>query len=249
MSFEKYNDFKVNHDPDWALLEKMYDNRSTKGSIPKVIHQIWLGGKMPQKFKNLSDTWKIPGWEYKLWQDADARKLKMTNRKLYNRATNYGIKSDVLRYEILYKYGGVYVDTDFECVRPLDDFSHLRLFAGCGYSVFPHVYNGLIGAEPGHDMIAKIISEAGKKESDNVDIGNDAILKFVGQEFFSKTFIEYIKKDCDGVVVFPRTFFYPLPPGRRYDMGELTKRDRTEAKKYITDKTYGIHYWSTSWKK
>ena len=250
--YRKYHDFKINHDPIWGLLEKMYDNwGKSKGGIPKIIHQIWLGGEMPPKFRSLSDTWreKNPDWEYRLWGDADAKKLKMINRKLFDRATNYAITSDLLRYEILYKYGGVYADTDFECMRSFNDFTNLEFFVGSGYSTFPHVYNGLMGAKSGYDLIFRVINAAKKKENDNIDLGGDAILKFVSQEFFSKIFIEYVKENCDGIVALPRTFFYPLPPGRRYDVRALTERDRAEAHKYMTDKTYGIHYWSTSWKK
>ena len=46
----------------------------------------------------------------------EAQNLNMKNKKAFLSAHNYGMKSDILRYEILHTYGGVYIDTDYECV-------------------------------------------------------------------------------------------------------------------------------------
>ena len=46
----------------------------------------------------------------------EAQNLSMKNKKAFLSAHNYGMKSDILRYEILHTYGGVYIDTDYECV-------------------------------------------------------------------------------------------------------------------------------------
>lgn len=41
-------------------------------------------------------------------------------QKAFDAAKNYGEKSDILRYEILFVYGGVYADVDVECLQPFD---------------------------------------------------------------------------------------------------------------------------------
>ena len=55
----------------------------------------------------------------------------MKNKKAFLSAHNYGMKSDILRYEILHTYGGVYIDTDYECVRNIGEcnlYSLHRIF-------------------------------------------------------------------------------------------------------------------------
>lgn len=46
----------------------------------------------------------------------DVKLLILKNQIAYSSAKNWGMKSDILRYEILQKFGGVYIDTDYECL-------------------------------------------------------------------------------------------------------------------------------------
>lgn len=89
--------------------------------IPKVIHQIWLGDqtKRPQK---LIDTWKKlnPSWEHKLWTEENLPEL--TCKPQFDSIKELAGKADILRYEILYQFGGFFIDADSECISPLDDF-------------------------------------------------------------------------------------------------------------------------------
>ena len=87
--------------------------------IPKIIHQIWVG---PKKKPDIwIDTFKKdyindnPEWDYKLWDDENILELFdefPTMLKIYNIEPTYNGKSDLLRYLILYKYGGLYIDAD-----------------------------------------------------------------------------------------------------------------------------------------
>ena len=47
----------------------------------------------------------------------DLKLMILKNQKAYSSAKNWGMKSDILRYEILQKFGGVYIDTDYECLQ------------------------------------------------------------------------------------------------------------------------------------
>lgn len=94
--------------------------------IPKKIHQIWLGDKdIPSRYLAYSETWKthFPTWEYKLWKDADVAEL-IAESKLPTFITdkhNVGALSDILRYIILDKFGGLYIDMDYECLAPFEE--------------------------------------------------------------------------------------------------------------------------------
>lgn len=90
---------------------------------PKIIHQIWMGDitKAPLEYMfGCKELALQHGWTYKLWDDsAISTELLplMVNAKTYLDFPNMHGKSDILRYEILYHHGGVYVDADTVCFR------------------------------------------------------------------------------------------------------------------------------------
>jgi inositol phosphorylceramide mannosyltransferase catalytic subunit len=87
-----------------------------------------------------------PDWEIKLWTDADIAELAFENQQAFDSAANYGEKSDILRYELLERFGGVYADCDFVSLRSLDEIvSKLEFFAGLSNVGAVELNNGLIG--------------------------------------------------------------------------------------------------------
>ena len=89
---------------------------------------------MPADQWKWTQTWarmcRADGIQYRLWQDGDARALSMINRSAFESASTMAQKADILRLEILYQYGGIYLDTDVEPVKsvaPLYSFSSSML--------------------------------------------------------------------------------------------------------------------------
>ena len=82
--------------------------------IPKIIHLIWLGGKKPEKFNiTLQKIKQINNdYEIKEWND-DNIDFELIQKDFFNKTENLGSKSDILRFELLNKYGGIYMDYDF----------------------------------------------------------------------------------------------------------------------------------------
>ena len=60
-------------------------------------------------------------WTLKLWTDENIKDLNFDNRDIFDKADNYGMKSDILRYEILYREGGIYIDIDYECLQSIEN--------------------------------------------------------------------------------------------------------------------------------
>ena len=87
-------------------------------TIPKIIHQIWIGPK-PIPI-NMIKTWKDkhPDFEHILWNKEEIKKRNMEFKcqKRIDEMEEWCGKADIMRIEILYKYGGIYIDTDFECL-------------------------------------------------------------------------------------------------------------------------------------
>ena len=91
--------------------------------IPKIIHQIWIGdNNEPTKFMN---TWKNknPEFEYIKWNEEELKNRNITlecaNR--VNEIEEMCGKADIIRWELLYKYGGIFLDADSICIEPIDD--------------------------------------------------------------------------------------------------------------------------------
>src|SRR3712207_1506593 len=90
-------------------------------AIPLTFHQLWLGpDPMPAEFQEFRTTWQRlhPGWEHKLWTDATLPPLE--NQRAFDLARSAAARSNIARYEIVRRFGGVYIDTDFECKRSLE---------------------------------------------------------------------------------------------------------------------------------
>jgi len=239
-------------DSDWKVLETAYDKNfrlapSRKSEIiPKIFHLIWLGSPMPAAYSALAQRWQLvnPGWEVRLWTDFEAANFEMINRVAYDKAANWGTKSDILRYEILYKMGGVYIDTDFLAVAPFDDLTGYDFFSGTGHVDKVAIFNGVIGARPNNPMLKEIIDTIGASEirEDNFE----SIMESTGPTFFKRMVLKYVV--LQNAVIFPTTFFYPFPATKRAKLRGLDLLQTEKVvRRYIRKETYCVHLWYTSW--
>lgn len=118
-----YNKCCISGNKDTVSKINLYLN-SNYQKIPKIIHQIWVGPKkIPYKWINTfrkDFRKKFPGWKHYLWTDKNVKKLKLKNQKAYDIEKTYHGKSDILRYEVLYQFGGIYIDADSSWLGNLD---------------------------------------------------------------------------------------------------------------------------------
>lgn len=152
---ERYKLFKAHYNK----FNLSHVSPSKEFMIPPIIHQIWLGPKSRDKFERMRQTWlrNHPGWLYKLWTEEDLKKLTLINQEYFDRARCYGEKSDILRYELLYLFGGLYVDLDTESVRPIDILLHSYKFFVSLSDVEGIVGNPIIGSVAGHPILRETI--------------------------------------------------------------------------------------------
>src|ERR1700751_3928150 len=92
--------------------------------IPKKLHLIWVGNDNA-KPEACIQSWRRnhPDWEFKLWSDDDLREGDWINKAhlaTFANTRKWPAVADLMRYEILYRHGGVYADADSFSVRPLD---------------------------------------------------------------------------------------------------------------------------------
>ena len=131
--------------------------------IPRTFHRVWVGGSMPADLARLGDSWlrHNPGWELKLWTEDNLPPMR--NQAIYDRASELvesrllgRFRSNLIRLEVLEQFGGVYVDCDFEALKPIPErFLNAECFLA--RETEKYVNNGIIGSVPGHPFIASVI--------------------------------------------------------------------------------------------
>ncbi len=212
--------------------------QSSELKIPKIIHQIWLGSPLPESFVALQQSWVEHhmgrDWKYKLWTDEDVAQMILYNQEFYDASDNYGVKSDILRWEILYMYGGVYVDMDYECLRALDDFHYTYDFYTALQPLdtwFVQLGAALFGSKPGHPILRHCI------ETIKNDWHLQGAPKKTGPVHFTKSFCACAGMDGNKDIAFPALYFYPLG----CQENPINKLD------WIQQGSYAVHWWAKSW--
>ncbi len=207
------------------------DNRQ----IPKIIHQIWLGPLEP--LKAAMNTWpKLhPDWEYRLWTEDNMPSL--VNQEAFDSADNYPQKSDILRYELLYNYGGVYVDADEYCIKPLDEIidlvaqSNQAVFAANeGNRELPNlIANGMLGCTKHHPFMLEV--------ANNIDAKNkEPAWKSTGPAYLTRM----IQAKSPDIYLFPSITFYPVHHREKH------KRDIKLDVLAKNPNIYGVQLWGST---
>ncbi len=220
--------------------------------IPPKIHFVWLGSDLPLSAQRSIQSWQIhhPGWEIQVWGDVEAEKFEWSNKRskeTFQHATSFAEKSDILRYEILYQYGGIYSDTDVICVRPFHDLlmQNLEFFAGVEVNLVSsvtknplHLGTAIIGAAKNSAVLKCCIdNQLGAHEAPNVHI-----LNRTGPGMFTRacSSILFSEASNENFLLLPISYFYPFPWEHH-----LLPLDRVQ--NYIRHESMAVHLWNGSW--
>lgn len=207
-------------------------------SIPKVIHYCWFGkGEMPKAAKKCIKSWKKYCPDYKIVchneENFDISKNKYA-KEAYD-SKKWAFVSDYVRLKVLYDEGGIYLDTDVEIIKPIDN-----LIKETGYMGFDDnnlVSTGLgFACEKGNELVGRLLSDYddisfirpdGSFDTTPCPDRNTETLKKLGMNFDIKDQIFM------GIRMLPEDYLCPV----KYYTG----------KKIITKNTYSIHHFSASW--
>lgn len=265
-SKELFNLFKRLYERN--RLDKVQPAKQVK--IPRIIHVIWLGGKLPSDYEGFYTSWVThhPDWVHLFWTDSkenyvrgaqvlhsfdevasalknpkdekrfvvDIADLQFANRPFYDKSINYGERSDILKWEVVYRFGGVYVDTDFECLRSLDYLHHIYdFYTGLQPldTSFVQLGAALYGAIPGHPIMRACVE--GIKENQHIV----PVIAKTGPLHFTRSFIANAHKGNLVNIAFPASYFYPCS----YEQRVLAKEV------WHKDEAFAVHHWAGSWLK
>ena len=206
--------------------------------IPKKIHYCWFGrGKMPELAVKCIESWKkyLPEYEIKEWnEDNFDLNLYPYVREAYDNR-KFAFVTDVVRLYALYYEGGIYMDTDVEVLKPLDQFLSHNAFSG--FEDEHNIPTGIMASE-----------QRGRWAKENLDYYNNAhFVKPDGSldlttnvQTITSIMLPYGLKqdntyqDFPGLITFyPKDYFCP----KSYSDGKI----------YLTDRTVTIHHFAGSW--
>ena len=206
----------------------------------KKIHYIWLGrNKKSRKINKCIKSWErfFPGWEIIEWNEDNIDVDMFTyTTEAYN-ARKYAFASDVLRFQILEKYGGLYFDVDVEVIKPFDD-----LFSECdGFTGFEndrYVAPGLVlfSKNPNNPIISEMVESY---RTDSFITKDGAYNQYtVGQRLTDILLKRGLKANnqfqvVNGFGVYPITYFNPMDY-----YGDLSN---------MSSNTHSVHLYLASW--
>jgi len=224
---------------------------SARLAIPKIIHHIWIGDDpLPKAAQDMRDTWRRhhPEWQMRLWTQDNLP--PMQNEALYYRSRNTGHRADILRYELLRQFGGIYVDMDMECQRPLDDL--IKDCEGFAGRIQPtrvetctqYLEIAILGSIPAHPLFAQVLDRIAASfvahESESVSVRT-------GPQFFQPQYLawrtegEQYRGEHRDFLLFRPSLFYPYTWVEREDGRERGADMYPEA--------CAIHRWWGTWEK
>lgn len=208
--------------------------------IPKMIHYCWFGGgPIPVELQRYMDTWKrfCPDYEIVRWDESNYDIHKFPYMEQAYAHKKWGFIPDIARLDILYQYGGIYLDTDVELLRNLDELLYQPAF--CSVETWGTVNTGgCSGARPEDPLIREMLDH--RKDIRFVD--EDGRLNLMTCGYYETALLEKHGLKINGetqriedgaMTVYASEFFHPFD----YMSGEAK----------ITKNTFSIHHFGGSW--
>ena len=205
--------------------------------IPKTIHYCWFGGNpLPEMAVACIESWKkyCPDYEIIEWNETNFPMDYNDYVKEAYEAKKWAFVSDVARLYALVNHGGVYMDTDVEVVKPIDDI--LKYSAVSGFESSGDVPTGLMACEKGHPFFKKLLEDY---EGDHFIMEDGSYNIMTNVQRITATCLEggLILNDTEQTVcdftLLPHDYFCP--------------KDVITHQVFLTENTYVIHHFGGSW--
>lgn len=208
--------------------------------IPKKIHYCWFGqNEKPETVQKMLNTWrqKLPEYEIIEWNEENFDVSSNIYTEQAYEAKKYAFVTDYVRLYAVYNYGGIYMDTDVEVIKELDDFLIHDAFTGCENE--RNCVTGLMGGIAGHrwyeDLLSNYQDRSFYKHDGSFDLTtNTKTITEITTNIYGWRPIDELQTLNQGLVIYPSDYFC----AKSWDSGVIFK----------TENTYTIHHFAGSWK-
>jgi len=206
--------------------------------IEKIIHYIWIGkNEIPQKYQAFIRGWKElhPDWEIVKWNEDNFDCESNSWVKAAIEHKNWALASDVIRSFVLLNYGGVYLDTDIELLKPLNELTAENDFF-IGYESELWFGSAVLGVKKGHRLIREVHERYNTTcEIVNTSSNMQTVLNYSAatKRLYNPKLDGKTKKIQDNVLLLSAEYFYP----KNY----ITHKIK------ITENTIAVHHLSSTW--
>ena len=197
--------------------------------IPRILHRVWLGSApIPEQQEQFWEKWQQlhPGWEFRTWRDDDITWIP--NYRTLPQLASHSSRSDLVRFAVLQKYGGVYVDTDVEPLRSFEPIMGMPLGAFAGWESKSAICTAVMGAEPHHPATLALVK--------GVDMWRRNHLRSHETTQTGPGFLTHTWKHRNDVTLFPPGMFYPVPWDDKSGLGGE-----------YPPQSFAVHHWARSW--
>ena len=206
--------------------------------IPKVIHYCWFGrNELPESVKKCIESWKkyCPDYKIVCWNEDNFNIFEYSYTNDAYKEKKWAFVSDVARLKVVYDNGGIYLDTDVELIKPLDELLSYSSF--WAFENEEHIATGLgFGACKNNSFVKALLNDYEKMSFYN-DAGkpvgvpctdlNTTVFRELGVCINNKTLI------IDNNIFLATEYMCPI--------------DYNTGRKRITNKTISIHHYDSSW--
>jgi mannosyltransferase OCH1-like enzyme len=210
--------------------------------IPRIIHQTWKNEEIPAKWLKYQNKVKElhPGWQYCLWTDDNNNEFVKKEfprfYAVYKAFPKNIMRADIIRYLIMYKIGGLYLDLDYEMLKPFQ-YTGKELVLPVSRNISFGDNRDLLGncifaSTPGHIFWKNLIEDL-QNNPPQVDNYLE-VLHTTGPEFLSRIFYA---GSYDDAFLPERLMFHP------------PVKNKNQYKKIIHNGiSEGIHHANGTWR-
>ena len=210
--------------------------------IPKKIHFFWIGGNpKPESVLYCIESWKrfCPDYVINEWNETNYDLTKNKYMQQAYEAKKWGFVPDYARLDVIYQYGGIYLDTDVELIHSLNELLHNRAFFGFEKTTEKdhYVACGLgFGAEAGTALIREMMNEY--NDLSFLDQNGKPNL-LTSPKINTRTLKRYglLNEDKDQMIL----------DARIYASDVLCPQMFCSSVTHLTDRTVSIHHYDASW--
>lgn len=187
--------------------------RDTPSKIPNTIHMIWVGDKEPPDFFfNNLNTWKslMPHWNFMCWTNDKLTEefIEIDYLNLIHSIKPGVQKADVLRYYIMKRYGGFYMDSDITPRRSIEDLLYVdndMIICNDIPINWAFISIGFFASVPNHPVFENIC-----KDIFNVNFNSNEYHLTTGPGLFGRHILSFDWGSKFPAVLRPESFYTPI---------------------------------------